>query len=164
MVAKTSLLPVKKAKRPVRSAFYKLRHKVGLGDRAAVAEFCCVTERTITNWDSQGSPDIAIRLLGLYDKRDLSGISDDWKGWRFSRGALVKGKLRFLPQNLEHLPYVFDVFNRLQAAKLRYEQDGVSLEMVASIMFGFPQLQQLTDETQGAGLATKYEERSSAEG
>ena len=164
MVAKTSLISVKKAKRPVRSAFYKLRHKVGLGDLAAVAEFCCVTEDTITDWDSQGSPDIAIRLLGLYDKRDLSGVSDDWKGWKFSRGALVKGKMRFLPRSLQSLPHVFDVFNRLQAARLRYEQDGVSLEVAASIMFGLSQPAQLTDETQGAGLATRYEEQARADG
>jgi len=164
MVAKTSLAPAKKVKRPVRSAFYKLRHKVGLGDRAVAAEFCCVTERTITNWDSQGSPDIAMRLLGLYDKRDLSGVSDAWKGWKFSRGALIKGKMRFLPHSLQSLPYVFDVFNRLQAAKVRYEQDGISLEMAASIMLGHSQLPQLTDETQGAVLATISEEQHRAEG
>jgi hypothetical protein len=155
MVAKTSMIAVKKAKRPVRSAFYKLRHKVGLGDRSAAAEFCCVTERTITNWDSQGSPGIAIRLLQLYDKRDFSGISEDWRGWKFSRGALVKGKMRFLPHSLESLPYVFDVFNRLQIARLRYEQEGISLETAAAIMLGASDLPKLTDSTQGEGVTTK---------
>lgn len=158
MVAKTSIT---KVKRPVRSAFYKLRHKVGLGNRLAAAEFCCVTERTITNWDSHGSPDIAIRLLRFYDKRELY---DDWKGWKFSRGALVKGKMRFLPRSLESLPYVFDVFNRLQALKLRYQQDGIPLEMAVSMMLDLLTLPKLPVETGSDGLVTRYAEQASADG
>lgn len=157
MVAKA----LSKPKKVKRSAFYKLRHQVGL-DRAAAADLCGVTERTISNWDVLGAPIIAMKLLHRYDRQDLSGI-DGWKGWRFSRGALVKGKMRFLPHTLENLPYVFDVFNRFEAARIRYQQDGISLDDAASIMLGTGDHLLLTGETQGAGVSVSDNARALSE-
>lgn len=108
----------KKTTKPKRSDFWKLRHKVGLGgDAARCAELCGVTPRTIANWDTKGAPPMAMRLLHLYDRADLSGHGPEWAGWRMSRGRLMNSrlKLQFYPQNLRENANVCRQLGQLEA-------------------------------------------------
>jgi DNA-binding transcriptional regulator YiaG len=126
-----------KRKVPKPSSFKKLRLKVGLSV-SACAELCGVTTRTVTNWDSKGSPLIAMRFLHIYDRDDLSGKGPGWDGWRFSRGKLCKGnKLAFSSRQLEFFPLYVDLYGRLEGAELRY-RDGLPLEASLQILFGAP--------------------------
>jgi len=78
-----------------------------------------------------------MRFLHLYDRQDLAGQGQDWKGFKFSRGKLVCGRLSFTPRNLKMVPHYVDVYNRLEGAKLRF-QDGLPLDQCLAIVFGSP--------------------------
>lgn len=60
--------------------FYALRLKAGFNCRAAAAEFCGVTEKSVRNWEKSGAPVTAIRLMGLLNG-DLSNMGGkEWRG------------------------------------------------------------------------------------
>lgn len=122
------------------SPFHVLRYQVGLGDLVQAAEFCGVTPRTIQNWDRKGAPFVAMRLLHLYDRKSCAGQGADWSGWMFSRGLLINKRLglRFCPRSLERLPYLQEVFSRLEGARLRWREDGVGPDVVAYVLDGGP--------------------------
>lgn len=123
-------------RKPKPSSFQNLRLKVGLS-QAAAADLCGVTVRTIRNWDVKGAPLMAMRLLHMYDRKSCSGIGPDWSGFMFSRGFLVNKRLglRFSPRGLERIPYLHEVFSRLEMARLRH-QDGAGLDVVWAIVQG----------------------------
>jgi len=133
----TAARPPAAKRKPRKSDFHKLRLKVGLADTAQAAEFCGVTVRTIQNWDKTGAPFIAMRLLHLYDRHELGGHGEDWKGWRFSRGKLICGRLAFTPRHLKQMPYYIDVYNRLASVELRLNA-GMSAEQAMALVFGSP--------------------------
>lgn len=123
------------------SDFQKLRLRVAFSVDAC-AELCGVTAQIVEHWDVEGAPLIVMRLLHLYDRQDLSDHGPGWKGFKFSRGKLICGRLSFTPRNLRQVPHYVDVFNRLETAKLRF-QDGLPLDQVLSIVFGSPAFQAL---------------------
>lgn len=132
-------------RKPKPSAFQKLRLRVLLSVDAC-ADLCGVSVRSVRRWDIEGAPLIVHRLLELYDRQDLSGHGPDWRGYRFSRGKLVCGRLHFTGRNLKEVPHLVEVFNMLQAAKIRL-RDGLPLERVASMVFDSPSFLQLTDNS-----------------
>lgn len=138
-VTKTAPVPVtvtKPKRKPRPSDFQRLRLRVSLSVEAC-AELCGVTVRTIQNWDAKGAPLIAMRLLHIYDRQDLGGHGSEWRGWRFSRGKLICGRLSFHPRNLRQVPHYVDLVGRLEGARLRY-RDGLPLHQVLSIVFDSP--------------------------
>jgi DNA-binding transcriptional regulator YiaG len=74
-------------KKNKKSEFAKFRSKFFLSI-AQAAELFGVTERTIRNWDANGAPPIAMKLVAIY-QRDLSGYHPDWRGFKIG----VNGKL-----------------------------------------------------------------------
>ncbi|EIC29830.1 MULTISPECIES: hypothetical protein [Methylomicrobium] len=82
----------KKRGRKPKSTFYHLRwHTVGLNEERA-AELLGVSVEEIQQWDRDGAPLMAERLLQLWDHKHVG--HDSWDGWTFSRGVLRRGKLR----------------------------------------------------------------------
>ncbi len=124
-------------RKPKPSAFKKLRLRVFLSVEAC-AELCGVTVRSVHRWDIEGAPLIVHRLLELYDRQDLSGHGPEWRGYRFSRGKLICGRLSFTPRNLKQVPHYVDVYNRVACARLRYQLDGLPVDQCLSIVFGSP--------------------------
>lgn len=88
----------KKRGRRRKSSFYHLRwNKVGLNEERA-AELLGVTVEKIKQYDTEGAPAMAEKLIELWDKKHV-GL-EGWEGFVFSRGALIyKGK-RWRPENL----------------------------------------------------------------
>lgn len=121
--------------------FQKLRLRVCLTVEAC-AELLGVSVRTVQRWDRQDSPLLPKRFLHMYDRQDLSGHGHDWKGWRFSRGKLVSGRLSFIPRNLKQVPHYVDVYNRVEAAKVRLN-DGLPVDRCLSIVFASPAFEQI---------------------
>lgn len=113
-------------------------------DKIKCAEFYGVTVRTVTAWDIKGAPLIAMRLLHLYDRQDLSGLGSDWAGFRFSRGKLICGRLSFSPKNLKFLPHLVDLWGRVESAKIRL-QDGLLAHEVWGIVAGSSAFSALPD-------------------
>lgn len=69
-----------------KSNFYHVRwNRVQLNEDRA-AEILGVDAKTIRQWDNEGAPLMAERLLLLWDKKNV-GI-DGWDGFLFSRGVL----------------------------------------------------------------------------
>lgn len=118
------------------SVFYKLRLRVGL-DQERAAELCGVTTRTVQNWDTRGAPLVVERFLHMYDRTSLAGRGPGWEGWAFERGLLVhrRAGLRFGPRTLERLPYLFEVFERIERVKLRC-QDGAGVDVLLAVLNG----------------------------
>lgn len=133
---------VTKKRKPKPSAFKKLRLRVFLSVEAC-ADLCGVSVRSVQRWDIQGVPVIVHRLLELYDRQDLSGHGPDWRGFRFSRGKLVAGRLSFTPRNLRQVPHYVEIFNMLYVAKMRYNLDGIPLEQAVGMVFNCPSFSQL---------------------
>lgn len=80
-----------------KSNFYHVRwNRVGINEERA-ADVLGVDVKTIRQWDNEGAPVMAERLLLLWDSKQLGG---DWQGWRFSRGALVYKGRRWRPEGL----------------------------------------------------------------
>jgi hypothetical protein len=98
--------------RPKKSDFYKLRwHRLGLNE-ARTAALLGVTVEDVLNWDIEGAPAIAERLLCLWDLKEIS--LDGWHGARFQRGVLVYHGKRWTPDTLSRLS---DESDALQLAK-----------------------------------------------
>ena len=130
-----------------RSEFYKMRLRVILTVDAC-AELCGVSNEMVERWDQEGAPFIVMRLLSIYDRQDLSGHGPDWKGFRFSRGRLVCGRLSFGGRNLKQHPHYVDLYNRLELVRLRH-QDGLPLTDCLEILFAssaFTAIPDLRDE------------------
>jgi hypothetical protein len=74
----------------------------------------------------------------MYDRKSCSGQGADWAGFMFSRGVLINKRLglRFTARGLERLPYLHEVFSRWEAARLRYQHDGISLEQAWRMLQG----------------------------
>lgn len=124
----------KVTKKPKLSPFKKLRLRVALSVEDC-ADLAGVSVRTVQRWDIQGAPLIAHRLLEIYDRQDLSGHGSAWRGFRFSRGKLVCGKLSFTPHNLKQVPHYIDLYNRVESARIRYYKDGLLIERCMGIVF-----------------------------
>jgi len=120
-------------RKPKPSPFQKLRLRVVLSV-GACADLCGVTVPTVRRWDVEGAPLIAHRLLEIYDRQDLSG-HEGWRGWRFSRGKLVCGRLSFHPRNLLLVPGLIDLSARVEAARVRHVYDGLPVDQCLSIVF-----------------------------
>lgn len=121
-------------KKPKFSPFHRLRLRVCLSVDAC-ADLCGVSVRSVQRWDIEGAPLIAHRLLEIYDRQDLGGHGPDWRGYRFSRGKLVCGRLQFTGRNLRQVPHLVDVFNRVESARVRYNLDGLPVDQCLSIVF-----------------------------
>jgi hypothetical protein len=95
--------------RKPKSNFYKIRwHTVGLNEERA-AELLGVSTEDIRQWDRDGAPAMAERLLQLWDRKHIG--YEGWDGWTFSRGTLRRGKLRWTPKMiLEHRERAEEVF------------------------------------------------------
>lgn len=73
-----------------KSDFLKWRERHGVAlDQAA--EWFAVCGRTIRNWDLKGAPPLAMRLIALAGRRDLSGFHPSWKGWIISHTGKMHG-------------------------------------------------------------------------
>ena len=98
--------------RPKKSDFYKLRwHRLGLNE-TRTATLLGVTVEDVLNWDIEGAPAMAERLLCLWDLKEIS--LDGWHGARFQRGVLVYHGKRWTPDTLLRLS---DESDALQLAK-----------------------------------------------
>ena len=129
---KTGLPAVRK---PKQSDFFKLRRKMGLSD-AKCLEVLGIDLDTLQLWDlGENAPSLALRFLKLYDRQDLSGHGEEWKGFRFSRGRLVCGRQIFSGQNLKKFPLYVEVYNRAKDASMRYSIDGLPLDEALKIVF-----------------------------
>lgn len=72
--------------RPNKSSFYHTRwNKVGLNEQRA-AELLGVDIDTVKQWDKDGAPVMAERLLLLWDSKRIQ--IEGWEGFLFSRGIL----------------------------------------------------------------------------
>lgn len=133
-------------KRPKPSAFKKLRTSLVLSPEK-VAELLGVSLRTVQRWDIQGSPVWALRFLHLYDRKNLHGLGEEWRGFYISRGSLCIGRQRIPPRELKRLPLYIDVYNRLDAARMRYYQDSAPSSLCLGIVFGSPAYDLLANQT-----------------
>jgi hypothetical protein len=87
--------------RPKKSDFYKLRwHRLGLNE-ARTAALLGVNVEDVKQWDNEGAPAMAERLLLLYDLKEIS--VEGWHGARFQRGVLVYHGKRWTPDTLLRL-------------------------------------------------------------
>lgn len=98
-----------------KSDFLKWREKHGV-TKVQASEYFAVTARTVTNWDRNGAPALAMRLITLVGRRDLSGYHSAWKGWSISHTGKMHGPggVWFRPRQLAMLPaYVDELQSRL---------------------------------------------------
>jgi hypothetical protein len=99
--------------RPKKSDFYKLRwHRLGLNE-TRTATLLGVTVDDVKQWDNEGAPAIAERLLCLWDLKEIS--LDGWHGARFQRGVLVYHGKRWTPDTLQRLSDESDSLQLAQA-------------------------------------------------
>lgn len=91
----------KRKGRPKKSSFYHTRwNKVGLNVERA-AEVLEVSTEQVMEWDVEGAPAMAEKLLLLWDRKHIGYAG--WEGFSFSQGALIYKKHRWRPENLlEH--------------------------------------------------------------
>ncbi|MFI3156791.1 MAG: hypothetical protein QX199_11605 [Methylococcaceae bacterium] len=81
-----------------KSVFYHTRwNKVGINEERA-AEILGVTVKQVQEWDENEGPDLAIRLLIIWDRKHI-GIPG-WDGWSFSRGTLRYKNQQWRPDNI----------------------------------------------------------------
>jgi hypothetical protein len=122
-------------RKPKKSEFQKLRFQLGLSE-VQCSEVLGVELEMVQLWDlGDNAPDLALRFLKLYYRQDLSGHGQDWRGFRFSRGKLIFGRLSFNPRSLRQFPLYVEVFNRAQVASIRYSMDGLPLDQALEIVF-----------------------------
>ncbi|WP_434151121.1 hypothetical protein ACR2R6_06140 [Methylocaldum gracile subsp. desertum] len=80
-------------RRKRKSEFYRLRRYLFL-DISTAAQWFEVTERTIRNWDQNGAPKLAMRLLQERERR-LSSWHPAWSGFRIGRNRETVWPKRF---------------------------------------------------------------------
>lgn len=115
------------SKRRARSQFHMLRVQFGLRDRATAAEYFSVSERTITNWDRDGAPDLAMKLL-MCRTRSLSALHPDWHGFTIGANGKLYGpnRLQLSADHLRHHPEFSREIDYLRAevSRLRAQLDS----------------------------------------
>jgi hypothetical protein len=91
--------------------------------RDNAAKLCSVSLRTITNWDRDGAPDLAMKILALQG-RDLGAIHPDWTGFRIgSNGKLYgPGRLQLSAEHVQRWPILIRELERLEAELARQPQ------------------------------------------
>lgn len=78
--------------------FYHVRwNRVGLNETRA-AEVLGVSVEDVQEWDKKGAPEMAMRLLLLWDRKNV-GV-DGWDGFIFTRGVLKYKQHRWTPRML----------------------------------------------------------------
>lgn len=88
----------KKRGRKPKSNFYHIRcNHVGINEEMT-AEILGVTVKDVKQFDIEGAPVMAEKLLAMWDKKHI-GI-EGWEGFLFSRGALINKNKRWKPQML----------------------------------------------------------------
>jgi transcriptional regulator with XRE-family HTH domain len=114
-------------KKKIRSPFYTLRTALGL-KRDDVAELCGVSLRTITNWDRDNAPAMAMTILRL-SSRDLGAFHPDWRGFTIGRNGKLYGpeRLQLSAEHLRHYPAFLRQLERLEAEAHRQKQSAPSL-------------------------------------
>jgi hypothetical protein len=115
------------SRRRVKSQFHMLRVQFGLRDRAVAAEYFGVSERTITNWDRDGAPDLAMKLL-MCRTRSLSALHPDWHGFTIGANGKLYGPNR-LQLSAEHLRHHAEAsreveYLRAEVSRLRAQLDS----------------------------------------
>ena len=95
-----------------KTSFYHTRwNKVGINEKIA-SEVLGVSVDQVQEWDRNGAPEIAERLLLLWDKKRVN--VPGWEGWIFSRGTLrYKGK-QWRPDNILAARYDVERTARLE--------------------------------------------------
>lgn len=83
----------------------------------AAAEYFQVTAKTIRNWDKNGAPHMAMRLIAI-QTGDLSGIHPAWRGWKISHTGKLHGPSRFTtdPEHLSAVPAIVERLNQLEGS------------------------------------------------
>jgi hypothetical protein len=98
--------------RKAKSRFYHLRwYTVGLNEERT-AELLGVTTDEIRQWDQDGAPLMAERLLQLWDRKHIG--HEGWDGFLFSRGVLRNGKHRWTAKMIMELSDQEEQINALQ--------------------------------------------------
>ncbi|WP_374089246.1 hypothetical protein [Methylomicrobium lacus] len=84
-----------------KSSFYQTRfHIAGLNEDRA-AELIGVPVEEIRQWDKEGAPAMAEKLLLLWDRKHVG--HEDWDDWLFSRGVLRFKNRRWTPKRILEL-------------------------------------------------------------
>jgi hypothetical protein len=101
--------------RPKKSSFYHTRwNKVGLNVERA-AELLEVSTEQVMEWDIEGAPAMAEKLLLLWDRKHVGYAG--WEGFSFSQEVLIYKKKRWRPENLlEHertLRQLYDIEGKI---------------------------------------------------
>ncbi len=96
-----------------KTSFYHTRwNKVGVNEQVT-ADVLGVTVNQVREWDQNGAPEIAERLLLLWDRKRVN--VPGWEGWVFSRGTLrYKGK-QWRPDNILAARYDIERTTRLES-------------------------------------------------
>ena len=88
---------MQKSKRK-KSEFYHVRYnKVGINQSIA-AEILEVEVEQVKQWDIEGAPRMAIKLLLLWDRKHVNWHG--WDGWLFSRNRLLYKRKIFRPETI----------------------------------------------------------------
>jgi len=106
----TETIKEKKKRGPKRkSSFYHTRwNVVGLNEERT-AEILAVSIDDVKRYDMEGAPEMAEKLLQLWDRKHV-GI-EGWDGWTFRRGLLSYGKSQWTPKMiLDHRNRAEEVF------------------------------------------------------
>lgn len=75
-------------------SFYHTRKQV-MPNVAAAADLLGVTPEQVIEWDKEGAPAMAERLLLLWDAKKIN--RKGWDGWTFSGDFLIYKRERFWP-------------------------------------------------------------------
>jgi transcriptional regulator with XRE-family HTH domain len=95
-----------------KSDFLKWRERCGVTKEQA-AEYFGVNVRTVSRWDEDGAPVMAMKLIAYRDAH-LGALHSDWAGWRIThRGELLgPGRLRYISRQLVAMPGVLRELDR----------------------------------------------------
>jgi len=105
-------------------------------NRAGLAQYLEVTEKTVKRWEETNKPPIAvIRLLQLLNK-DLSHIGPEWKGFYFHRSRI------YTPENepIQAGQIRAIKYNRMTVEFLRREKDKLQNDINTIQYRNFPRL------------------------
>jgi len=84
---------------PKKSSFWHTRKNI-IPNNEAAAQLLGVDVSEIERMDKEGAPAIMERYILLWDKKHVG--DEDWRGWMFSRGALIHKNMRWRPEHLLH--------------------------------------------------------------
>jgi hypothetical protein len=107
-----------------KSGFYHTRRNKVKINKECAANVLGVSIEQVIEWDNQGAPEYAERVLLLWDRKHV-GV-DGWDGWLFSRGTLRYKGQQWRPDNILQARYEIDRANRLEAQlKQLYSWQGL---------------------------------------